>query len=204
MIGIPRGDFCGTQSKCGWHLFFVTLGLLFWSSTEWICPCQHKEFHTLVLSKFYIPFSWGNAEHSGGFVALGIPRRNSMGEPWNPDPTPTTLQTNALPPFTSLLYFYFFFSPSCGWETHETLNSHGEIIGMKLEKLNFDEAISGSFLIALRAVKRRWRRSCRLSIPSPAPAPQTFCPPIGHSQSCFEFFQKVSCDHGFSRRLNIN
>lgn len=100
--------------------------------------------------------------------------------------------------------FLFFFLPFVWMGGNETLNNHGEIIGTKLEKLNFDEAISGSFLIALRAVKRRWRRSCRLSIPSPAPAPQTFCPPIGHSQSCFEFFQKVSCDHGFSRRLNIN
>lgn len=53
-------------------------------------------------------------------------------------------------------FIYFFSSPSsCGWEAHETLNSHGEIIGMKLEKLNFDEAISGCFLIALSAVKRR-------------------------------------------------
>lgn len=153
MIGIPRGDFCGTQSKCGWHLFFVTLGLLFWSPTEWIYPCQHKEIRTLVLSKFYNPLPVWKCRT----VQVGIQRRNPKGEPWNPNPT---LKENS---FTSLRYF--FFSSSCGWKARETLNSHGEIIGMKLEKLNFDEAISGCFLIALSALKRRWRRrrrSCRL------------------------------------------
>lgn len=38
---------------------------------------------------------------------------------------------------------------------HMKLNSNGEIIGMKMEKLNFDEAISCGFLIALTPVKKR-------------------------------------------------
>lgn len=65
-LEFPGGIFVELQSKCGWHLFFVTLGLLFWSSTERIHSCQHNEFSTLVVSEFYNPFSCLNeAQYSG-------------------------------------------------------------------------------------------------------------------------------------------
>lgn len=117
---------------------------------------------------------------------LGIQRRKSRGDPWNPDPALAILG-NALP-FTSLVYFFF---PSCGWEAHETLNSHGEIIGMKMEKLNFDEAISGCFLIALSAVERRWRRSCRLfQFPALPQLPRPFALLLDTAKVALNFFRK--------------
>lgn len=180
------------QSKCAWHLFFVTLGLLFWSLTEWIYSCQHNGFCTLVVSKFYNPFWCGwNKNVFRSFLLqprLGICRRNSgRSARWNP--TSESLVTKRFWGTRCNPGAWFISFSSRGWLACETLNSNGEIIGMKMEKLNSDEAISSCFLIALTSVKRSWRRSCHLfqfwTVPQ---LTRPFALRLDTSESCFEFF----------------
>lgn len=115
-LEFPGGIFVELQSKCGWHLFFVTLGLLFWSLTEWIYSCQHNEFFTLVVSKFYNPFSCVNEVqvYSGAFCfnqlwkskkGISSDRRE---ETWNPNPA-FIKQFWEMHCHSETWFFFFFF-----------------------------------------------------------------------------------------------